>query len=58
MAGCEYIDYKDIDLLSKLLSSQGKIQPRKRIGAEARTQHRVKQAIHRARYMALLPYGV
>ncbi|MEM7165244.1 MAG: 30S ribosomal protein S18 [Planctomycetota bacterium] len=55
--GLEHVDYKDVELLSKLLTPQGKMQPRKRIGADAKMQHKVKRAIHRARYMALLPYG-
>ncbi|MGE3165270.1 MAG: 30S ribosomal protein S18 [Planctomycetota bacterium] len=57
VGGIEYIDYKDVELLSKLLTIQGKIQPRKRLGADAKMQHRIKKAIHRARFMALVPYG-
>ncbi|MCI0652180.1 MAG: 30S ribosomal protein S18 [Planctomycetes bacterium] len=52
-----YIDYKDIDFLQKLLSPQGKLLGRKRIGADAKTQHKVRVAVQRARFMALLPYG-
>lgn len=50
------IDYKDIDVLSKLLTAQGKLFSRKRSGNCAKCQRAVKSAIKRARYIALLPY--
>ena len=52
-----YIDYKDVELLSKAMSPQGKLLHRKRIGADAKMQHKVRRAIHRARFMALISYG-
>ena len=52
----KYIDYKDIDVLSKLLTNRGKIFSRKRSGNCAGCQRKVQNAIKRARYMALLPY--
>ncbi len=52
----KYVDYKDIDTLSKLLTNRGKIFSRKRSGNCAGCQRKVKQAIKRARFMALLPY--
>ncbi len=51
-----YIDYKDIETLSRLLTQRGKIFSRKRSGNCAACQRRVQLAIKRARYMALLPY--
>ena len=54
--GKEYIDYKSVDDLRRLMTPNGKIYTRKRLGASAREQRRVAQAIKRARYMALLPY--
>lgn len=57
VGGLEYVDYKDVELLGKLLTIQGKIQPRKRLGADAKMQHKIKKAVHRARFMALVPYG-
>jgi small subunit ribosomal protein S18 len=51
-----YIDYKDIDVLSKLLTNRGKIFSRKRSGNCAGCQRKVNQAIKRARFMALLPF--
>ncbi len=52
----KYIDYKDIDVLQKLLTNRGKIFSRKRSGNCAGCQRKVQTAIKRARYMALLPY--
>jgi len=52
----EYVDYKDIDTLGKLLTNRGKIFSRKRSGNCAGCQRKVKRAIKRARYMALLPF--
>jgi len=52
----QYIDYKDIDTLSKLLTNRGKIYSRKRSGNCAACQRKVKKAIKRARHMALLPF--
>jgi small subunit ribosomal protein S18 len=54
--GEKYIDYKDIDTLTKLLTNRGKIYSRKRSGNCASCQRKVKKAIKRARYMALLPF--
>ncbi len=55
--GRDYIDYKDVELLQKLVTAQGKLLSRRQIGCDARMQHRIKRAIHRARYIGLMPYG-
>ena len=55
-SGKTYIDYKDTESLRKLMSGNGKIQSRKRSGANAMEQRMIARAIKRARYMALLPY--
>jgi small subunit ribosomal protein S18 len=52
----EYVDWKDVDSLRKMLSPNGKIHGRKRLGVNAREQRLIAQAIKRARYMGLLPY--
>jgi small subunit ribosomal protein S18 len=52
----KYIDYKDVDVLQKLLTNRGKIFSRKRSGNCAGCQRKVNQAIKRARFMALLPF--
>jgi len=53
----KYIDYKDVDTLQRLLTNRGKIYSRKRSGNCAGCQRKVKRAIKRARYMALLPFS-
>ncbi|HOQ04708.1 MAG TPA: 30S ribosomal protein S18, partial [Anaerohalosphaeraceae bacterium] len=54
--GRGYIDYKDVEALQKLLTNRGKIFSRKRSGNCASCQRKVKLAIKRARFMALLPF--
>ncbi len=55
--GTSYVDYKDVDTLGKLLTHRGKIFSRKRSGNCAGCQRKVKAAIKRARFMALLPFA-
>lgn len=52
----DYIDYKDIRLLSEYLTDKGKIIPKRVTGNCAKHQRMVKTAIKRARHMALLPF--
>src|SRR5437899_2060228 len=51
-----FVDYKDVQGLKKLCTSQGKLFSRKRSGNCAAYQRAVKDAVKRARFMALLPY--
>ncbi|MCR4951303.1 MAG: 30S ribosomal protein S18 [Solobacterium sp.] len=51
-----YIDYKDVELLKKFISPNGKITPRRVTGTKAKYQRQLAVAIKRARQMALLPY--
>ena len=51
-----YVDYKDVELLKKLINRHGRIVGRRKTGCSAVSQHAVTQAIKRARFMALLPY--
>jgi small subunit ribosomal protein S18 len=51
-----YVDYKDLDLLTKLTNRHGRIVSRRKTGCTAASQHAVSRAIKRARFMALLPY--
>ena len=51
-----FVDYKDVQGLKKLCTSQGKLFSRKRSGIRAAYQRAVSDAIKRARFMALLPY--
>ncbi|TVQ30268.1 MAG: 30S ribosomal protein S18 [Phycisphaeraceae bacterium] len=52
----EYVDYKDVESLRRMMSPNGKIYGRKRIGVNAKNQRKIAQAIKRARFMGLLPY--
>ncbi len=52
------IDYKDVDLLKRFISPNGKIIPRRVTGTSARYQRMLATAIKRARQVALLPYVV
>jgi len=54
--GVIFIDYRDVDTLTRLLTPNGKVQARKRTGLSAREQRMAAQAVKRARFMALLPY--
>ena len=51
-----YVDYKDVELLKKLVNRHGKIVGRRKTGCTAISQHAVTGAIKRARFMALMPY--
>lgn len=51
-----YLDYKDVELLKKLVNRHGRIVGRRKTGCTAVSQHTVSQAIKRARFMGLLPY--
>lgn len=51
-----FVDYKDIELLKKMINRHGKIVSRRKTGCTAISQHAVALAIKRARYMGLLPY--
>jgi small subunit ribosomal protein S18 len=50
------IDYKQIDILRRFVTEEGKIRPRRQTGTCARHQRELAGAIKRARHLALLPY--
>ena len=52
----EVIDYKDVELLSKFLTEQGKILPRRMTGLTTKQQTRLTKAVKRARMLSLLPF--
>jgi len=54
--GNPWVDYKDVDDLRRVLTPNGKIYSRKRLGTSAVEQRRVSKAIKRARFLGLLPY--
>jgi len=49
-------NYKDVELLKKFVSEQGKILPRRVTGNCAKHQRTLAIAIKRAREIGLLPY--
>ncbi|MEE8368454.1 MAG: 30S ribosomal protein S18 [Thermoanaerobaculia bacterium] len=51
------VDYKELDLLRKFLTPSSKIMSRKRAGTSTQEQKVLKQAIKRARFLALIPYA-
>jgi small subunit ribosomal protein S18 len=55
-SGVEYVDYKDVENLRRMMSPNGKIYGRKRLQTSAREQKLIAQAVKRARYLGLLPY--
>lgn len=55
-SGIKYIDYKDVNFLSKFVNEQGKILPRRITGNSQKYQKKVAEAIKRARFLAIMPY--
>ncbi len=51
-----YVDYKDLKTLRTMIDRNGNMLSRRRTGNCAKYQRAVRQAILRARFMALLPY--
>jgi ribosomal protein S18 len=54
--GGRLIDYKEVDLLRKFLTSSHKLMSRKRSGTSAKEQRALRTAIRQARFMGLIPY--
>jgi small subunit ribosomal protein S18 len=52
----DLLDYKDVELLSKFLTEQGKILPRRVTGLTTKQQTRLTKAVKKARILALLPF--
>tara|TARA_B100000029_G_C17543344_1_gene947514 strand:+ start:860 stop:1090 length:231 start_codon:yes stop_codon:yes gene_type:complete len=54
--GITEVDYKDVKLLRRFVTEQGKIMPRRVTGASAKMHRKLVRAIKRARNIALIPY--
>ncbi len=52
----DYIDYKDVRMLTPFVPERGKILPRRISGVCAAHQRKLQTAIKRARQLALVPY--
>jgi small subunit ribosomal protein S18 len=53
----DYVDYKDVKLLTGFVPERGKILPRRMFGTCAEHQRKLTLAIQRARNIALLPFA-
>src|ERR1700690_4339434 len=53
-----WIDYKDVNLLRRVMSDRAKIRARRVTGNDQQQQAAVAKAIKLSREMALLPYSV
>lgn len=51
------IDYKNIELLHRYITDEGKIRPRRQTGVCNRHQRELARAVKRARHLALLPFA-
>jgi small subunit ribosomal protein S6 len=52
----ELLNYKDVSTLSRFVTEQGKILPKRTTKVNAPFQRQLSRAVKRARYLALLPY--
>lgn len=52
-----HIDYKQVDVLRRFVTEEGKIRPRRQTGTCALHQRELARAIKRARHLALLPFA-
>ena len=53
----EYIDYKDVNLLTRFVSDRSKIRNRRVTGNTVQQQRDIANAIKNSREMALIPYA-
>lgn len=51
------VDYKEVDMLRKFLTSSSKLMSRKRAGTNTQEQRALKVAIKRARFLSLISYS-
>ena len=55
--GITDINYKDVKLLKRFITDQGKIMPRRVTGTSSKMHRKLVRAIKQARNIALLPYS-
>lgn len=51
------VNYKNLDLLKRYVTEQGKIRSRRQTGTCAKHQRMLARAVKRARHMAMLPFA-
>ena len=54
--GITDINYKDVKLLKRFITDQGKIMPRRVTGTSSKMHRKLVRSIKQARNLALLPY--
>jgi len=52
----DFIDFRDVKLLTRFLNDQGKVLPARITGATASMQRKLTTAVKRARHLAFLPF--
>lgn len=52
-----YIDYKSPTMLKRFITERGKIVPSRISGVSAKNQRQLRNAVKRARVLALMPYA-
>ena len=50
------VDYKDVNIMQKYISENGKILPRRFTGTCAKHQRHVAEQVKRARFMGFIPF--
>ena len=55
--GFPLIDYKEVELIRKFLTTSSKLMSRKRAGTSTQEQRALKLAVKRARFLALIPFS-
>jgi len=50
------VDYKELELLRKFMTTSSKLMSRKRAGTNTQEQRALKLAVKHARFLALIPY--
>ena len=54
----ESLTYKDVSILSKFISEQGKILPRRITGLSSKEQKKITKLVKQARIAALFPFVI
>lgn len=50
------VDYKEVELMRRCMTTSSKVMSRKRTGTNAQVQKSLQRAIKQARFMALISY--
>ena len=50
------VDYKDVNVITKYISENGKILPRRVTGTCAKQQRHVAEEVKKARFMGFVPF--